>query len=227
MKRHQNLTPAPNEARTRPLCFAACIPLSLKKKQIAVSLLSVCSYQGDDTLNFVQLQFVPPRVVRLKVPRCRSVCSAGLFTVPLPGVGSRVKEWWKKQKYEDRPPSLIWTCRSVSVCPVSRGSSPVPCEGDCAEEEEGEEEGGPVSRVHRSEVARGSPRSRRGEVSARSGLGCSWIDPSSPLWWSHPVITKSAAFSLPACFARENERGSWQVKVHWGWNSVRLFSLRD
>ncbi len=93
-------------------------PVSLKKKQIAVSLLSVCSYQGDDTLNFVQLQSVPPRVVRLKVPRCRSVCSAGLFTVPLPGVGSRVKECGKKQKYEDRPPSLIWTCRSVSVCPV-------------------------------------------------------------------------------------------------------------
>lgn len=44
-----------------------------------VSLLSVFSYQADDTLyfpadkNFVQLQSVPPRIVRLKVPRCLSV----------------------------------------------------------------------------------------------------------------------------------------------------------
>ncbi len=91
--------------------------VSEEKTNRCLSPLGLLLSRGH-TLNFVQLQFVPPRVVRLKVPRCRSVCSAGLFTVPLPGVGSRVKECGKKQKYEDRPPSLIWTCRSVSVCPV-------------------------------------------------------------------------------------------------------------
>lgn len=49
--------------------------------------------------------------------------------------------------------------------------------GRCAEEEEeeekkDEEEGGPVSRVHRSEVARGSPTlaERRGQREVGTGL---------------------------------------------------------
>ncbi len=214
MKRHQNLTPAPNEARTRPLCFAACIPVSEEKTNRCLSPLGLL-LSRDDTLNFVQLQFVPPRVVRLKVPRCRSVCSAGLFTVPLPGVGSRVKECGKKQKYEDRPPSLIWTCRSVSVCPVPVDPL-LSMRGRCAEEEEGEEEGG-LSRVSTGRNCARLPTlaERRGQREV--GTGCSWIDPSFPALMKPSSNHEISGVFPPPCFARETREA-----LQWKCTEVQL-----
>lgn len=81
MKRHQKTHNSPERSSYASVVFCGMYPcLSLKKKtkkQNVVSLLSFCSYQVDDTLNFpadknfVQLQSVLPRSMRLKVPRCR------------------------------------------------------------------------------------------------------------------------------------------------------------
>lgn len=103
MKRHQKTHNSPERSLYATVVFCGMYPVSLaEEKKNVVSLLSFCSYQVDDTLNFpadknfVQLQSVLPRSMRLKVPRCRIVWLAVLFTVPLPGIGSRARECEKE-----------------------------------------------------------------------------------------------------------------------------------
>lgn len=155
--------------------------VSCWRKKIAVSLLSVCSYQADDTL-FPRGQKLCPTSVRSSANRAAespqvSLCVTGGF-IHCPSSGHRIasERVWKRNRRTARIVHLHWSERvGVSLSVPFQWILSCPMRGRCAEEEEeekDEEEGGPVSRVHRSEVARGSPTlaERRGQREVGTGL---------------------------------------------------------
>lgn len=121
----KKLTTAPKEACTRPLCFAACIPcLSLKKKKRRLSPLVLLLSSGRHA-KFPRGQKLCPTSVRsstkhaVESPQVSNCLTGGFIHCPSSWHRIASARVWKRNRDGgDRPPSVIRTCRSVSVCPV-------------------------------------------------------------------------------------------------------------
>lgn len=238
MKRHQKTHNSPERSSYASVVFCGMYPVSLaeeknKKTKRRLSPLVLLLSSGRHA-KFPRGQKLCPTSVRsstkhaVESPQVSSFLTGGFIHCPSSWHRIACARVWKRNSDGgDRPPSVIRMCRSVSLCPVQVD----PLLSHAREMRWGGGGwggggGGDLSRVSTGRKLRESPpRSRRGEVSARSGRGCSWIDPNlTALMKPSRNQEISGVFLLARGDTKTREARASESAVRC--NSVRLFFLK-